>query len=67
MSPLRLAFASDLANAKRFPVGFSRWIQQDGTEDGIATDLMVAGIPKERIVLGFKRPESRKYTEFAVA
>ncbi len=43
------------------------WIQRDGTEDGIAGELEEAGIPKDRIVLGFKRPEVRKYTEYAVA
>lgn len=43
------------------------WIQRDGTEDGIARELEQAGIPKDRIVLGFKRPEIRKYTEYAVA
>lgn len=43
------------------------WIQQDGTEAGIAGDLMVAGIPKDRIVLGFKSPQSRQHTGFAVA
>lgn len=43
------------------------WIQQDGTQDGIAVDLMNAGIPKERIVLAFYPPARRKDTEFAVA
>ena len=43
------------------------WIQQDNTEDGIATELVSAGIPKERIVLGFRPPEVRKYTEYAEA
>ena len=43
------------------------WIQHDGTEEGIASELLIAGIPKEHIVLGFKPPEQRKYTEFAVA
>ena len=43
------------------------WIQQDGTEYGIATDLLAAGVPKEKIVLGFKTPRSRQHTEFAVA
>ena len=43
------------------------WIQRDGTEVGIASELMRAGIPKDRIVLGFKRPEVRPLTEFAVA
>jgi len=43
------------------------WIQHDGTEEGIAMELVATGIPKERIVLGFKPPEHRKHTEFAVA
>ncbi|NEP07290.1 MULTISPECIES: XisI protein [Okeania] len=42
------------------------WIQRDGIEDGIATDLMEAGIPKEQIVLAFKPEHIRPYTEFAV-
>lgn len=42
------------------------WVQRDGTEDGIATELVAAGIPKEHIVLGFRAPEVRKYTEFAI-
>ncbi|ESA34648.1 hypothetical protein N836_15770 [Leptolyngbya sp. Heron Island J] len=43
------------------------WIQRDGTEEGIATQLVEAGVPKGQIVLGFKSPERRKDTEFAVA
>jgi XisI protein len=43
------------------------WIQLDGSEHCIATDLLEAGIPKDHIVLGFKRPEVRKLTEFAVS
>ena len=43
------------------------WIQRDGTEDGIAADLERAGIPKEDIVLGFRPPELRPYTGYAVA
>ncbi|NEO03396.1 MAG: XisI protein, partial [Moorea sp. SIO3I7] len=35
------------------------WIHRDGTEDGIAGELLEAGIPKERIVLGFKSPGVR--------
>ncbi len=42
------------------------WIQKDNTEEGIATDLLAAGIPKNDIVLGFHEPKIRKYTEFAV-
>ncbi len=43
------------------------WIQRDGTEHGIAPDLVQAGIPKQDIVLGFQPAEDRQYTEFAVA
>ena len=43
------------------------WIQKDGTEDGIAVDLMDAGVPKERIVLAFQHPSRRQYSEFAAA
>lgn len=43
------------------------WIYRDGTEDGVARELIEAGIPKERIVLGFKSPGVRKYTGFAIA
>lgn len=42
------------------------WVQQDGTEDGVATELTAAGVPKEHIVLGFHEPEVRPFTEFAV-
>jgi hypothetical protein len=43
------------------------WIQRDDTEDGIAQALVEAGIPKEQIVLGFRAPEVRPYTGYAVA
>lgn len=43
------------------------WIQRDGTDYGIASDLVALGIPKEKIVLGFKEPEVRPYTGFAIA
>jgi hypothetical protein len=43
------------------------WIHRDCTEDGIANEFFAAGIPKDRIVLGFRSPEMRKYTEFAVS
>ncbi|WP_293152019.1 XisI protein [Okeania sp. SIO2C9] len=42
------------------------WIHEDGLEDGIASDLLMAGIPKNKIVLGFHPPEVRHLTEFAV-
>jgi hypothetical protein len=43
------------------------WIQHDGTEEGIAGELVAAGIPKERIVLAFHPPYKRPYTGYAVA
>ena len=43
------------------------WIQRDGTEDGVADELVEAGIPKSRIVLGFWDPEARKLGDFAAA
>ncbi len=43
------------------------WIEEDWTEDGIATELLRAGVPKEDIVLAFHEPKTRQYTEFAVA
>jgi XisI protein len=42
------------------------WIQLDNTEDGIAEELISAGIPKADIVLGFHESEIRQYTGFAV-
>jgi hypothetical protein len=41
------------------------WIQQDGTEDGIAEELVKVGVPREDIVLAFKPPEVRQHTDFA--
>jgi XisI protein len=40
------------------------WIQYDDTEEGVATDLLAAGVPNEDIVLGFRHPRVRQYTEF---
>lgn len=43
------------------------WIEEDGLEEGFATDLLEAGVPKEDIVLAFHHPKMRPHTEFAVA
>lgn len=43
------------------------WIQRDGLEHGVTSELVEAGIPKDRIVLAFKSPEVRRFTEYAVA
>ncbi len=42
------------------------WIQRDGTEVGIANELIEAGVPKSDIVLGYRSPYMRKFTELAV-
>lgn len=43
------------------------WVQYDDTDEGIAGDLMEAGVPKNDIVLGFRHPKVRQRTGFAVA
>ena len=43
------------------------WIEEDWTEDGIATDFVNAGIIKEDIVWAFHEPKIREYTDFATA
>ena len=43
------------------------WIQHDGTAPGVALDLVEAGVPREAIVLGFRPPNVRPHTGFAVA
>jgi len=42
------------------------WIQHDGTEIGVANELLESGISKEDIVLAFHPPYKRKYTGFAL-
>lgn len=42
------------------------WVQQDGTEESIADELVAKGIPKEDIVLAYQAPYMRKHTGFAV-
>lgn len=40
------------------------WIQHDGTETGIANQLVELGVPKQDIILAFHEPEVRQFTEF---
>lgn len=42
------------------------WIQRDGTQEGIAQQLVDAGVPKSDIVLGYRSPFVRQFTGFAV-
>jgi XisI protein len=43
------------------------WILTDNTEQGIATELLEAGISKDQIVLGFYPLKVRQRGEFAAA
>ncbi|MFM7369899.1 MAG: element excision factor XisI family protein [Sphaerospermopsis kisseleviana] len=43
------------------------WIQYDDTEEGIANDFIAAGVPTQDIVLGFRHPQIRQYTNFAIS
>src|SRR5947209_13532664 len=43
------------------------WIQHDGTEAGIAEELVEAGVARDQIVLAFKPPDIRPHTGFAIA
>ncbi|MBD2327567.1 XisI protein [Alkalinema sp. FACHB-956] len=40
-------------------------IEEDWTENGIANDLLEAGVPKEDIILAFQDPQMQPYTGFA--
>lgn len=43
------------------------WIENDWTEQGLATELVERGVPREDVVLAFHPPEMRVHTQFAVA
>lgn len=43
------------------------WLEADNTDAVIARELVNAGIPKSEIVLGFRLPELRSETGYAVA
>jgi hypothetical protein len=42
------------------------WIQHDGTEIGVANELVEMGISKDNIVLGYQHTNRRKYSGFAI-
>lgn len=46
--------------------GEKLWIQYDGTEVGVANELVEQGIPKDDIVLAYHSPFIRQYDGFAV-
>ena len=43
------------------------WIQRDFTEAGIAQQLVERGVPKADVVLSFRSPFVRQFSEFAIA
>lgn len=43
------------------------WLQQDATNLVIADALVEAGVPQESLVLGFRHPRVRQFTDFAGA
>ncbi|HEY9804409.1 MAG TPA: XisI protein [Leptolyngbyaceae cyanobacterium] len=42
------------------------WVQTDDTEDGVTYELVAAGVPKDKIVLGFHPLNVRQHTGYAV-
>ena len=70
---LLMTFGRDLGKRIHYAVAHidivngKLWIRRDGTEEGIATELVALGVPKEDIVLGFKSELMRRDTEFAVS
>jgi hypothetical protein len=47
--------------------GGKLWIQYDGTEVGVANELLERGIPSEDIVLAYHSPLMLQYDGFAVS
>jgi hypothetical protein len=45
--------------------GDKLWIQFEGTERGVAAELLEAGVPSQHMVLAFHAPDVRKHTPFA--
>ena len=43
------------------------WIQYDGTEEGVAAELLESGVSNTDIILGFRHPKLRPYTGLATA
>lgn len=48
-------------------IGGKVWIHHDDSKEGLATELVKAGVPKDRIVLAFWPQEVREYGEYAAA
>lgn len=48
-------------------IGETIWIQRNWTETRVAEELVKMGVPRDHIVLGFKHPDIRPDTDYAVA
>ena len=48
-------------------IGEKIWIQRNWTETRVAEELVKMGVPRDKIVLGFKHPSMRPDTEYAAA
>jgi hypothetical protein len=42
------------------------WIQHNGTEGDLGEELMELGVAREDIVIGYRQPEVRQYTGYAL-
>jgi hypothetical protein len=42
------------------------WIQHNGTEGDLGEELMELGVAREDIVIGYRHPEVRHYTGYAL-
>lgn len=47
-------------------IGEKIWVQYDGTEIGVANDLVSLDVPKQDIVLAYYSPFMRQFDGFAV-
>jgi hypothetical protein len=43
------------------------WIQYDGTEIGVANELVEQGVPHDDIILAYHSPFMRQYNDFAMS
>jgi XisI protein len=43
------------------------WIHRDESEEGFAWNLELVGVPKHQIVLAFRHPKQREFSEYAVS
>jgi hypothetical protein len=43
------------------------WIHRDESEEGFALGLELLGVSKQQIVLAFRHPRQREFSEYAVA